>query len=97
LLLDLDPTADARTVADEVGAAADGWSDSVVAENTMATRWFDGESDLGGRPAWSHLWDQCFRSVEQYETHRSGDSLAARVEAAIDGRSTEVVYVPEPA
>ncbi len=28
----------------------DGWSDSIVAENTMATRWFDGETDLGGRP-----------------------------------------------
>ena len=76
----------------------DGWSDSIVAENTMATRWFDGETDLGGEPGWSHLWDQCFATVDQYEAHRRGASRAAAIEAALVARavrSAEVVYVPE--
>ena len=72
----------------------DGWSESILAENTMATRWFDGETDLGGRPAWSHLWDQCFATVEQYEAHRRGESAAAALEAELSVRSAEVVYVP---
>jgi hypothetical protein len=76
----------------------DGWSDSIVAENTMATRWFDGETDLGGRPTWTHLWDQCFRTVEQYESHRRAESSAAAVEEALVQRvraHAEVVYRPE--
>jgi hypothetical protein len=77
----------------------DGWRDSIVAENTMATRWFDGETNLGGRPAWSHLWDQCFAAPEQLEAHRRGDTRAAAVEkrlVAAARRRAEVVYVPEP-
>jgi hypothetical protein len=76
----------------------DGWGDSILAENTMATRWFDGETDLGGRPAWSHLWDQCFPTIEQYEAHVRGESAAAPVEAAVVERArahAEVVYRPE--
>src|SRR3954447_15113114 len=42
-----DPSA-ADDVAAAVADADDGWSESFLAENTMATRWFDGESDLGG-------------------------------------------------
>ena len=61
----------------------------------MATRWFDGETDLGGRPVWSHLWDQCFGTVEQYEQHRHGDSRAAVIEGGITVASAQVVYVPE--
>ena len=38
----------------------------------MATRWFDGETDMGFRSAWSHLWDQCFASVDQYEVAPTG-------------------------
>jgi hypothetical protein len=96
LLLDLDPSvADDLTRAVAGAAAADDWSDSILAENTMATRWFDAETELGGRPAWSHVWDQCFRTVEQLEAHRRGESAAAGVEGAIDGRHAEVVYVPE--
>ena len=95
LLLELDPTADARSIADEIAATDDDWSDSILAANTMATRWFDGETELGGGPAWSHVWDQCFRTVEQYEAHRRGSARAARIEAGLMGRNAEVVYVPE--
>jgi hypothetical protein len=102
LLLDFDDDADndagaARRAADAVAATDDGWSDSILAENTMATRWFDGETDLGGRPRWSHLWDQCFRTVEQYEEHRRSGSAAAVIESALAVPTAEVVYVPEVA
>jgi hypothetical protein len=94
LLLDFDSTTDARSMADEIAASDDGWSDSILAENTMATRWFDGETDLGGRPTWSHVWDQCFRTHEQYDAHRRGQSAAAAVEPSLGGRQAEIVYVP---
>jgi hypothetical protein len=95
LLLDFPDPGVAGDVVAAVAGADDGWSESIVAENTMATRWFDGETDLGGRPAWSHLWDQCFASVDQYDAHRRGDTVAARIEASLGVRSAEVVYVPE--
>jgi hypothetical protein len=96
LLLDLHGSADAVSFADDVAAADDGWSDSILAENTMATRWFDGETDLGGRPRWSHLWDQCFQSVEQFDAHRRGTSEAAGVERRwADVGSAQIVYEPE--
>jgi hypothetical protein len=78
-----------------VVATDDGWSESTLAENTMATRWFDGETHLGGRPRWTHLWDQCFATVAQFEAHRSGRSAASRVEAQLAATSTaEIVYSP---
>jgi hypothetical protein len=97
LLLDFDDvgTASEATEAVTVAATDDGWSDSILAENSMATRWFDGETDLGGRPAWSHIWDQCFRTVDQLEAHRRGGTAAARFEAGLAVRQAEIVYVPE--
>jgi hypothetical protein len=95
LLLDFDDPSDADAVAATVAVTDDGWADSVLAENTMATRWFDGETDLGGRPAWSHLWDQCFATVEQYEAHRRGETGAAVIEGRLGVRSAEIRYVPE--
>ena len=95
LLLDFDDETADRPAGE---VPDDGWSDSIVAANTMATRWFDGETDLGGRPGWSHLWDQCFATVDQYEAHRRGASRAAAIEAALVSRAVrnaEVVYVPE--
>jgi hypothetical protein len=97
LLLDLDASTDAAELARAVAAADDGWSDSILAENTMSTRWFDAETELGGRPAWSHIWDQCFASLEQLEVHRRGKSAAAQVEGALAVRSAEVLYQPDPA
>jgi hypothetical protein len=95
LLLDFADVGAADAAAGAVAGADDGWSDSILAANTMATRWFDGETDLGGRPAWSHLWDQCFATEAQYEAHRRGESAASEVERVLDARSTEVVYRPE--
>jgi hypothetical protein len=96
LLLAFDDDGAARGAAAAAEAVDDGWSDSILAENTMSTRWFDGETDLGGTPAWTHIWDQCFASVEQHEAHRRGNSRAAAVEAELGAvRSAEVVYEPE--
>jgi hypothetical protein len=99
LLLDLDDSVDVGALAADITCIDDGWSDSILAENTMTTRWFDGESDLGGRPAWTHIWDQCFASFDQLDAHRRGDSAATPVEAALTAapgvRSTEVRYAPE--
>jgi hypothetical protein len=96
LLLDFGDDADAaEEAAEAVAEVDDGWSDSILAENTMASRWFDGETDLGIPVAWSHIWDQCFASTEQLEVHRRGESAAAAVEAALSARSAEVVYRPE--
>jgi Stress responsive A/B Barrel Domain len=95
LLLAFDDDDAARRAAAAIEALDDGWSDSILAENTMSTRWFDGETDLGGTPEWTHLWDQCFAAREQYEAHRRGESDAARLEAGLTARSAEVVYVPE--
>jgi len=94
LLLEFDDPGAAHDAAVAVADTDDGWSDSILAENTMSTRWFDGETDLGGRPAWTHLWDQCFATEEQYEAHLRGGSAAARVEASLGVRSAEIVYVP---
>ena len=91
--------------ADEVASAgADGLLESVLAENTMSTRWFDGVTDMGGRPAWTHIWDQCFATPTHLERHRTGAGAAAHVERALlaeggsgASRSAEIVYVPETA
>jgi hypothetical protein len=103
LLLDFHRAPDAAEHwRDEVAAAAPEPTTSVLAENTMSTRWFDGVTDMGGRPAWSHLWDQCFPSVDALEEHRAGTSASGRVERAMaadaahaPARSAEIVYLPE--
>ncbi len=95
LLLDFADPGVAADASRAVAAADDGWSESILAENTMATSWFDGETDLGGRPAWTHVWDQCFGSADQYEAHVRGETAAAAVEATLTARRAEVVYRPE--
>ncbi len=95
LLLDFGADDAADEVAGAIAATDDGWSDSMLAENTMTTRWFDGETDLGGRPTWSHLWDQCFASVEQYDAHQRGESAAAGIERRLNVPSAEIRYTPE--
>jgi hypothetical protein len=95
LLLDLDGSSDVDALARAVADADDGWGDSILAENTMSTRWFDAETELGGRTTWSHVWDQCFASLEQYGEHLRGESAAAAVEQSLEARSAEVVYVPD--
>jgi hypothetical protein len=95
LLLDFADPDTARAKAVEVDATGDGWGDSILAENTMSTRWFDGETDLGIPTPWSHVWDQCFASIEQYEAHQRGESRAAELEAGLGAtRRLEIVYTP---
>jgi hypothetical protein len=95
LLLDFDDPEAAKAAAAEVDAADDGWSESILAENTMATRWFDGETELGIANAWPYMWDQCFASPAQYEEHRAGRTRAADLEAGLGAiRVVEILYSP---
>jgi hypothetical protein len=95
VLLDFADDDSARDAAAAVAAVDDGWSDSILAENTMSTRWFDGETDLGGRPAWTHIWDQCFTSADQYDAHRRGDTSASQLERSMTVPRAEIAYVPQ--
>ncbi len=53
---------------------------SVFAENTMASRWFDGVTPITAAPAWSHLWEQGFVSLDGAETYLTGPSALASAE-----------------
>lgn len=76
---------------------------SVLAANTLAARWFDGESELPGRPAWTHLWEQGFASQAALDAYRGGDApLAAAERCGFAGwqdvveRTLELAYEVEP-
>jgi hypothetical protein len=102
LLLDFgdDGDASARAVADVAAAGSDRLLESVLAENTLSTRWFDGETDMGGRPAWTHIWDQCFASRVDLDRHRAGDGSPGEVERTLVAgapRHAEIVYAPSAA
>jgi hypothetical protein len=56
-------------------------STSVFAANTMATRWFDGVTPVTtSAPAWSHLWEQGFTSLDAAEAYLTGSSRLAATE-----------------
>ncbi len=100
VLLDFgDRVDDAARAGDAVAAAGrDGALESVLAENTMSTRWFDGVTDMGGHPAWTHIWDQCFASRADLDRHRGGSPDSAELERTVvagAGRSAEIVYAPD--
>jgi hypothetical protein len=42
---------------------------SVFAANSLAAAWFDGETQLGTGPRWSHLWEQGFEDEEALRHH----------------------------
>jgi hypothetical protein len=94
-----DRSDDAARACDDVAAAgAAGMLESVLAENTMSTRWFDGETDMGGTPAWSHIWDQCFATPDDLDRQRAGAGPASEVERLVSAsaaRTAEIVYAPE--
>jgi len=78
---------------------------SVFAANTLATRWFDGVSPIGGAPAaWSHVWEQGFATLADTQAYLDGSSAPARAEragwAGWDGglvrRALQVTYRLEP-
>jgi len=44
---------------------------SVVAANTLAQAWFDGETAAGPPPRWTHLWEQGFASLDDLAAYRA--------------------------
>ncbi len=52
---------------EELGRAAEQVPEmtvSVIAANTLAQRWFDGETAIGPTAHWTHLWEQGFTSLD---------------------------------
>jgi hypothetical protein len=85
-------------------ASSTGMCVSVFAENTFASRWFDGVTPLAGRPSWTHLWEQGFESLHDMRSYLDGDSPSARAERSgwvsvaggIVQRSLDVSYEIQP-
>ncbi len=46
---------------------------SVFAPNSLAAAWFDGETQLGTGPRWSHLWEQGFKDEDAVRRHLEED------------------------
>ena len=99
VLLQLGRDADARALrafTQQVSDARGRWSGmtaSVLAENTFGSRWFDAVTPIGGEPAWTHLWEQGFRSVADLDRAQETEScLATARRDGIVRRSLELEY-----
>lgn len=73
-------------------------STSVFAENSMASRWFDGVTPITAAPAWSHLWEQGFPTLDAAEAYLTGPSALATAERDgwsgwLDGIVTNELHV----
>jgi hypothetical protein len=64
----------------DVPAAADQMILSVVGANTLGPAWFDAVTPVGGRPRWTHLWEQGFVDRDGLAAYRQGGSAAAEAE-----------------
>jgi hypothetical protein len=77
---------------------------SVVGANTLGAAWFDAVTPIGGRPRWSHLWEQGFDDLESLAAYRDGPSSWAYVERrgwagwmdGLVGRAASVFYEIDP-
>ena len=93
----------AAAAAQACGGPSPQMSVSVFAENTLATRWFDGETVTAPAPRWTHIWEQGFADEAGYEAHVASGGLLADAERddrqAVPGvREVAVVrYRIEPA
>ena len=76
VLVDLSPDRSHAATArfsEAVERAADGVEGldvSVVAENTMASAWFDGVTAITPPGPWSHVWEQGWESLAAFEAYR---------------------------
>jgi hypothetical protein len=68
-----------RTLADGP-ESADQMIVSVVGANTLGPAWFDGVSEITGRPRFTHLWEQGFAGIESFHAYRHGASALADAE-----------------
>jgi len=81
----------ARIAAEEAQRA--GMLISVFKPNSFATRWFDGETDMGFESPISHLWEQGFSTMEAARAYqpRWREMASGNVENAV-----ELLYEVEP-
>jgi hypothetical protein len=84
LRLDRDAPPDAvHRLTDSLGQAPahiDAMVVSVMAANSLGQAWFDAVTPVGGRPRWTHLWEQGFVSTDAFEAYRHGPSVPAEAE-----------------
>lgn len=81
---------DVARVADRAASAPSevpGLAVSVFAENSMAARWFDGESVTATAPRWSHIWEQGFADEAAYDAYAAAHGLR-------EGEGAEVARMP---
>ncbi len=96
VFLDLSGATDGEigSLAEQMQAAAAGPAPllavSVFAENSMASRWFDGETETAPAPRWTHLWEQGFADEASWHSYLEGDALLADAEGP-DRRPVPVV------
>ena len=73
-----------RHLADGAAKAASGgvtqMAVSVFAENSLATRWFDGETVSAPPPPWTHIWEQGFADEAAWDSYAEGGGLLADAE-----------------
>lgn len=53
---------------------------SSVGANTLGSAWFDAVTPVGGRPRWTHLWEQGFRTADALAAYLDGSSSLAAAE-----------------
>jgi hypothetical protein len=99
ILLELAHTGDedaVRTLARQAGDVLARWpgmTASRLVENTFGSRWFDGVTPIGVAPAWTHLWEQGFRSRADLEHASGSDELLADARRAdLVRRTLELEY-----
>lgn len=86
VLLEVASSADREAVAALAAAARHAPGDvpglvvSVLAANSLASRWFDGAREVSPPPRWTHVWEQGFRSLADLAGYRAGGSPLARAE-----------------
>ena len=77
VLVDLSPDRSPGAAAmfnEAVARASDGVEGlvvSIVAENSMASAWFDGVTPITPPPRWSHVWEQGWESLAAFEAYRA--------------------------
>lgn len=64
----------------DVPAADDQMILSVVGANTLGAAWFDAVTAVGGRPRFTHLWEQGFVDRDALAGYRQGGSAVAEAE-----------------
>jgi hypothetical protein len=89
-------TADAWNAVD----TTDGLVATIVAENSFASRWFDGVTPITAPSKWSYVWEQAFSSMDALRAYRAAHPTPADAlpnAACFIGEYLEVFYATDAA